>query len=422
VIGAGPMGLAVAYQLVKDGFKPVVFEADDRVGGMSASFDFDGLRIERFYHFHCTSDDAVFQMLDELGIKSKLHWVETKMGYYYQGGVRAWGNPLALLFFPGLSLIAKIRYGFHVFLSTKRNNWQDLDQIYAIPWLKRWLGEEAFKILWEKLFEYKFYNYSNKISAAWIWSRIRRVGRSRYNIFREKYGYIEGGSETFLKAIKNYVEENGGEIRLSTKVKKIEINKDQVYGVNIENEVEKFSKVISTVPIPYVPKLIPDLPESIISQYKSVDSVAVVCVIVKLKKKVTENFWMNVTDPNMGIPGFVEYTNLQPLSQHLVYVPYYLPADHPKFKEPNQVFVDEVKSYLKTINPNLREDDFIGMYVNRYLHAQPVCTPGFLNKLPPVSLPTNGLWVADTSYYYPEDRGMSESIGFGRDLARKALL
>ena len=37
-IGAGPMGLAVAYQLVKDGYKPVVYEADDRIGGMTASF------------------------------------------------------------------------------------------------------------------------------------------------------------------------------------------------------------------------------------------------------------------------------------------------------------------------------------------------------------------------------------------------
>jgi protoporphyrinogen oxidase len=40
VLGAGPMGLAIAYQLVKDGHNPVIFEADDRVGGMTAAFDF----------------------------------------------------------------------------------------------------------------------------------------------------------------------------------------------------------------------------------------------------------------------------------------------------------------------------------------------------------------------------------------------
>ena len=89
VLGAGPMGLAVAYQLALDGHQPVVFEADDRVGGMAAAFDFGGVQIERYYHFHCTSDSGYLTMLDELGLADQMHWVETKMGYWYQGSVAA---------------------------------------------------------------------------------------------------------------------------------------------------------------------------------------------------------------------------------------------------------------------------------------------------------------------------------------------
>jgi hypothetical protein len=48
------------------------------------------------------------------------------------------------------------------------------------------------------------------------------------------------------------------------------------------------------------------------------------------------------------------------------------------------------------------------------------CEPGYLERLPPVALPIRGLWLADTSYYYPEDRGISESIDFGRSMARMA--
>jgi len=40
VLGAGPMGLAVAYQLALDGHQPILYEADNRVGGMTATFDF----------------------------------------------------------------------------------------------------------------------------------------------------------------------------------------------------------------------------------------------------------------------------------------------------------------------------------------------------------------------------------------------
>ena len=75
---------------------------------------------------------------------------------------------------------------------------------------------------------------------------------------------------------------------------------------------------------------------------------------------------------------------------------------------------------LKEINPQLSDSDFLDMKASRYRYAQPICDPNYLSRLPPVSLPINGLWVADTSYYYPEDRGISESIGFGRQLAKDA--
>ena len=60
VVGGGPMGLAVAYQLALEGAKPVLLEADDRLGGMAASFSFAGQTLERYYHFHCLSDGSFF--------------------------------------------------------------------------------------------------------------------------------------------------------------------------------------------------------------------------------------------------------------------------------------------------------------------------------------------------------------------------
>lgn len=421
VLGAGPMGLAVAYQLVLEGHQPVLFEADDRVGGMTACFDFNGLEIERYYHFHCISDKAFLRMLDELGIADKMRWVQTKMGYWYQDQLQPWGNPLSLLKFRGLTFAAKFRYGLHAFLSTKRNDWRQLDQVEATGWIRRWVGEEAYEVLWRKLFDYKFYEYATGLSAAWIWSRIRRIGRSRYDLFREKLGYLEGGSNTLLQAIKAVIETNGGEVRLKSPVEKVVIEDGKVRGLRVNGEIECFDKIFSTIPLPYVPRLIPELPAKVLAKYRAVKNIAVVCVIAKLRKAVTENFWLNTNDPEMDIPGLVEYTNLRPLDQHIVYVPFYMPGEHPKFAEPDQAFLDKVKRYLRKINPNLGEEDFIDLRVSRYRYAQPICDPGYLNKLPPVALPVEGLWVADTSYYYPEDRGISESIGFGRKMAKEAV-
>jgi protoporphyrinogen oxidase len=420
VLGAGPMGLAVAYQLVRDGHHPVIFEADNRVGGMTATFDFDGLSIERYYHFHCISDSAFLAVLEELGLADRMRWVETRMGYYYQGKLHPWGNPMALLTFPGLGLIAKFRYGLHAFLATKRNDWKPLDKVEATGWIKRWIGEEAYEVLWRKLFDFKFYDYAGNLSAAWIWSRIRRIGRSRYNIFREKLGYLDGGSDTLLQGLRQYIESHGGEIRLATPVSRVVMENGTVLGVQSGETLHAFDKVVSTIPLPYVPRLMPDLPADILEKFSSKKNIAVVCVIAKLRKPVTENFWLNVNDPDMDIPGIVEYSNLRPMDKHIVYVPFYMPGEHPKFQESDEAFTDKVKHYLKTINPALGDDDFLAIRASRYRHAQPICEPGYLETLPPVALPIKGLWVADTSYYYPEDRGISESMDFGRKMAREA--
>ena len=420
VLGAGPMGLAVAYQLLRDGHSPTIFEADDRIGGMTASFDFSGTAIERYYHFHCTSDSAFLTLISELGIADKMIWTETKMGYWYDNKLQPWGNPSALLSFRGLSILSKIRYGLMMFISTKRKNWRSLDKLNAISWIKRWVGQEAYEILWRRLFAYKFYSFSGNLSAAWIWSRIRRLGTSRYSIFKEKLGYLQGGSSTLLTALRVFMEENGVEIKLSHPVERVLIENGRVVGIETSKGVEIFSKVISTIPLPLIHHLIPSLPKEILEKYRSVNNIAVVCVIVKLKKRLSDYFWINISDDEMDIPGLVEFTNLRPLNAKasIIYVPFYLPTDNKKYKESDIVFIKKVKQYLMKINPNLTQDDFIDVHANRYKYAQPVCEPGFLSKLPPVALPIEGLWVADTSYYYPEDRGISESIDFGRYIAK----
>lgn len=422
VLGAGPMGLAVAYQLARDGHEPVVYEADDRVGGMAAHFDFSGTSIERYYHFHAISDHAFLKVLDELGLSAKMHWVATKMGYWFRNEVQEWGNPVALLKFRGLGLAAKFRYGLHAFLSTKRDDWKPLDNVEASGWIKGAVGTEAWEVLWRRLFDYKFYDYSNNLSAAWIWSRIRRIGRSRYNLFKEKLGYMDGGSATLLEAMRADIEQHGGIVRLKTPVTKVVIEDGKVKGVEAGGQFEAFDKVISTIPLPYVPRVMPDLPPALLSAFRSKKNIAVVCVIAKLKKPVTANFWLNTNDEEMDIPGLVEYTNLRPMGdEHIVYVPFYMPGEHPKFAEPDQAFLDKVKRYLMKINPLLADADFVAMRASRYRYAQPICEPGYLDRLPPAKLPVGGLWVADTSYYYPEDRGISESIDFGRKMAREAV-
>ena len=74
----------------KQGKQVDVYEFDDRIGGMSAHFDFNGMDIERYYHYVCGQDHPLFDLMDELNIRDKLQWVDTKMGYFFNDQLHTW--------------------------------------------------------------------------------------------------------------------------------------------------------------------------------------------------------------------------------------------------------------------------------------------------------------------------------------------
>ena len=418
VIGGGPMGLAIAYQLALEGCRPVLLEADDRLGGMAASFDFAGVSIERYYHFHCLSDQAFFELLEELNLGQLVRWKQTAMGFFLDGRLYPWGSAGSVLKLRRLPLLSRLRYLLHAARCLSLRDWRHLDGISATEWLRTWLGPKGYEVLWAKLFAYKFYQYTDRLSAAWIWSRIRRIGQSR-RWLKETLGYLDGGSDRWIEAIESRIRELGGEIRLSSPVTSL-AGHDHGARITTASGSEVFDAVISTVPLPLVAPMLRQGQQdpSLIAAYEAQQSVACACVVLQTSKPITANFWTNVNDSRFGIPGIIEMSNLRPITPHITYVPFYMPADHPDYGRPNGAFIADSIACLKAINPELQDADILASHCSRYRYAQPVCGIHFLDTLPPLN-PITNLWIADTTVYYPEDRGISESVGFGRDLARK---
>jgi len=412
------MGLAAAFQALLEGHSVEVLEAANEPGGMAAHFDLAGLSIERYYHFICKTDYATFELLRELGIHDKLRWRETSMGIYTGGKLRSWGNPIALLTFDQISLLSRLRYGLFAFISTRRERWDSIETETARSWITRWCGEEVYDKMWKPLFELKFYEYAENISAAWIWTRIKRIGLSRKSVMHEQLGYLEGGSQTLVDKLCEAIEARGGTIRFGAPARQIVTQAGRVTGVLIPSGLVPADAVICTVPTPYVTALVPDLPLEWKAKYDAIHNAAVCCLVFKLRKSVTPYFWVNVSEPDMEVPGIIEFSNLRPTgAETVVYVPYYMPATHPKFIWPDQALLDEAFGYLRRVNPSLSEADIIAAHVARLRYAQPICEPCFATKLPPVQTPIAGLQIADTCFYYPEDRGISESVRLGREMA-----
>ncbi len=420
ILGAGPMGLMTAMELLKSGHEVDIYERDDRIGGMSAMFDFDGLEIERYYHFICKTDFPLFDLLADLGLSDKLRWTDTKMGFYYNGKLYRWGTPFALLAFDGLDLISKIRYGMHAMYAKSTKDWRPFDRMRATDWIRRWVGDRAYKVLWKSLFELKLFEYTNEISAAWIGTRIKRVALSRRNLMQESMGYLEGGSATLLKAMERFIVERGGRIHLRSGIDRVNITNGRVSSILVGGEEQPCKAVISTAPIQYLPKLVPDLPADFTARINRIKNIPVACVILKLKQPLTENFWMNINDSTIEIPGVIEYSNLNQMSPAVLYAPFYMPKTLAKWAHSNDELIDEVISYLAKLNPAFSPDWVLARHCHRYDFAQTICPPGFYDMLPPMETPIAGLYMADTSYYYPEDRSINESIAVARQLAASA--
>lgn len=104
---------------------------------------------------------------------------------------------------------------------------------------------------------------------------------------------------------------------------------------------------------------------------------------------------------------FIEFSNLCDVVTLIVYVPYYMPTTNRKFSWTDNELIRDAFA-----------DDLIDARVARLRDAQPICDGGFASKIPPVQPGIKGLQIADTCFYYPEDRGIAESVRLGREMAR----
>ena len=299
---------------------------------------------------------------------------------------------------------------------------KNLRKISAVRWLKKWLGKEGYYALWEKLFKYKFFYYGQKVSASWIFKRINRLGRSRKFLY-EVLGYLEGGSKSLIDSIANKIQKNGGEIKLSEGIISIKLNVQGGGKISTNKTQYDFEKIISTIPLPIFTSILKNsaIPTKFIEPYSKINFIACACVILKLRKKVTNKFWININDDRFKIPGIIEFSNLRNLDDHIVYVPFYMPFDNEDYGRSDKAFIDDSWACVRAINPKLKKSDLVSGVCNRYRFAQPICPIDYELKQAPIEL-MKGIFVADTTSYFPDDRGISESIKFGKDLVQKVII
>jgi protoporphyrinogen oxidase len=416
ILGAGIAGLNAAFLLRKEGFDVDVYEQLDEVGGLASSFDFGGLKVERFYHFICGMDDPLFERAKDVGVFDKIVWKESQTGSFTAGQYYPFSNPLDLLQFSPVSLWGRWKFAWHILQCKKRTSYEDLESLTAKEWLLSSIGKQAYEMIWEPLLKIKFGHYHEEISASWIWHRIHRVANSRKGLLsNEKFGFFEEGSSTILFAIKDKCLQLGVNLKLSCGIQEIQ-KKDNRFSILAQNEqTEMYDKVVSTLPLSLLERLLKleKEDESFRERLKNFSYIGIVCMILKMKRKISPSYWLNIHDKRIPFNGIIEYSNLKPCpnpEEHIAYIPYYIDPSEERYSYTDEKLFEEYLKAIELISPGFQKSDIMDYRVFREPRAQAICGRNFGQKQLLEEEHLGGLYISDSTQLYPEDRSLSGMI------------
>ena len=100
----------------------------------------------------------------------------------------------------------------------------------------------------EKKYKMKFGDDFDRISAAWLRSRIvDRKGSNDKRGIKESLGYIRGGYKKLFDALVWNIKANGGHIHTETPVQQIYAENQECLGVQVNNDICRADVTLSTV-------------------------------------------------------------------------------------------------------------------------------------------------------------------------------
>ena len=419
VVGGGITGLSLAYDLCMKGQTVHLYEQEEFLGGLAGCFPAGDTWLEKYYHHLFTSDTHIVQLIDELGLKEKLEWSPSSVGFYYLNKSYRFTTPLDLLRFKPLSLTDRIKLGLAIFRLRKLEDWKPLEKITAVEFIKKEMGENVYKVVWEPLLRSKFGNKYEDVAAVWFWGKIKLRGSTRKK-GREQLGYIKGGFQTFIDEIAKRIKQKGGQILTGTPVSRIKKSESGNWIVNSRQGANNYKQVAVTSALPVYLDIVSDLPDDYRKKLASIPYQGSVCLVVKLDRSLSSVYWLNVTDLSIPFVAVIEHTNFKApdiYGGHYIYLSRYLDREDELFKmnadQLKDAFIPNLKKVFPKFDPNWIKD----CHLWKDSYTQPVIGLNFSELVPDYKTPLPGLYLATMAQIYPEDRGTNYAVKEGRKAA-----
>ncbi|MDP3881871.1 MAG: FAD-dependent oxidoreductase [Nanoarchaeota archaeon] len=417
IIGGGYSGLGAAYYLNKEGVNDItILEYEDHLGGLASGFKRKDWKwpIEKLIHHWFTTDSYALGIAREIGLGNKLIIKDTKSSCFYNGRIAELDSATSLLRFPFLSFLNRIRLGMAMAYLRFDGNYLKYEKETSYSFIKRSMGKEVFKVLWEPLFQGKFGKYAEQVNAAWFWARIHPRTKS--------LAYIEEGFDKFTEAMAESIKDNGGKIILNSRISKITKEKDK-FAVYRGRKKFIFDYLILAVPLQIALKMY-NFPEDYKNKFSPLNSIGAQYFVLELKNKFLEDgtYWLNINDKNFPFMMVAEHTNFVDKKNygesHIIWVGKYLDYESPLWKLGEKELLDNIIPFLQKINPKFEKSWIKSQFFSRFKNAQPILPLNYSKKIPEIETPIKNLLMLNMNQVYPWDRGTNNALGLGYKAAK----
>ena len=274
VLGGGPAGLTAGYLLGQASRNALVFEADDQVGGIAKTVERDGYRFDlgghRFFTKSIEVDTLWHEVLGDEFLRrprmSRIYWNNRYLDYPLRGPdvIRKLG-PVELARCMASYTRAAVR----------RNKVDDSLE----DWVSNRFGRRLFELFFKSYTEKVWGVPTTEIRAEWAAQRIKGLSffsAAKAAFFGNKdnkvksliseFNYPRFGPGQMWEAMRGAIEEQGGEVRLDSRVDSMELEGSRIASVVVGGETfESPEAVISSLPLREVVEMIsPAAPQSVI--------------------------------------------------------------------------------------------------------------------------------------------------------------
>jgi protoporphyrinogen oxidase len=342
------------------------------------------------------------------------------MGIFLDGRVHPFGGALDLLRFRPCGFLSRLRLGLVVFYLQKRRNWQPFMTQTARQWMARACGADAMRTVWDPLLKGKFDKYCDAISMAWLWARIHIRANSRQSGGGEQLGYFRGGFAGLTEALRRRIEQAGGSLRTSTRVEALSADQRQA---RINGVWENFDACVFTGPSGALARLLPEgaTTAAYAQQLNSIQYLGAICLVFSSDQAIGSQYWLNVNEPGAPFLVFIRHTRLLDAADYggreVYYIGAYVPTDGAMFQKDDATIAAEWWAYLKKIYPDFDPARVQERHVFKFRGAQHIVDTGYAGRIPDYRTPLPGVYLANFSQVFPEDRGTNFAVREGRKIA-----